>query len=145
MSRIILVLSAIISLVFISSGLHFFVSELNLPAIPLDYSINLPAHFLNNAPGPLPTSINGLDNTPSDNPLTNEGATLGRVLFYDVNLSQNRTISCASCHQAGNGFSDPGALSTGFEGGQTRRHSMTLSIPDIIKGEDFFGMNELLP
>lgn len=126
MSRIILVFSAIISLVLISSGLHLFVSELNLPSVPLDYSINLPAHFLNNAPGPLPTSINGLDNTPSDNPLTNEGATLGRVLFYDVNLSQNRTISCASCHQAGNGFSDPSTLSTGFEGGQTRRHSMTL-------------------
>jgi len=126
MSRKFLIVLVFVSLAFISSTFDIFVNELNLPAIPLDYSVNLPPHFLNNAPGPLPTSINGLDNTPADNPITNAGATLGRVLFYDVNLSQNRTISCASCHQAGNGFSDPNTLSFGFEGGHTRRHSMTL-------------------
>ena len=32
------------------------------------------------------------DNVPADNPITNEGASLGRVL-YDTELSQNRTIS----------------------------------------------------
>lgn len=37
------------------------------------------------------------DNT-TINPITNEGATLGRVLFYDKNLSLNNTIACASCH-----------------------------------------------
>lgn len=34
-----------------------------------------------------------------NNPLTDIGATLGRVLFYDKNLSVNNTVSCASCHQ----------------------------------------------
>ncbi len=127
MRRRFIVVYALMSVVFVSSTLHIYFSELNLPVVPLNYSINLPPHFLNNAPNsPLPTSINGLDNTPADNPMTNEGATLGRVLFYDVNLSQNRTISCASCHQAGNGFSDPAILSSGFNGGHTRRHSMTL-------------------
>lgn len=126
MSRNLLIAGTFISILFISWTIDAFVTELNLPVVPLDYSITLPAHFLNNAPGPLPTSINGLDNTPANNPITNAGATLGRVLFYDRNLSQNRTISCASCHQAGNGFSDPTVLSTGFNGGQTRRHSMTL-------------------
>lgn len=106
---------------------NFSLSELNLPATPFDYSLNLPAYFFINAPNsPLPTSVNGLDNTPSNNPITNEGATLGRVLFYDVNLSLNRTISCASCHQQANGFSDPTIQSTGFNGGHTRRHSMTI-------------------
>jgi cytochrome c peroxidase len=126
MRRKLLVVLSLVSLAFMSSTIDTFITELNLPVIPLNYSINLPAHWLNNAPGPLPTSINGLDNTPANNPITNAGATLGRVLFYDRNLSQNRTISCASCHQAGSGFSDPGVLSTGFNGGQTRRHSMTL-------------------
>ncbi len=99
-----------------------------LPGTPYDYSsLNLPAHFTGNAPNsPLPTSINGLDNTPSDNPITDHGATLGRVLFYDKMLSANGSISCASCHQAVNGFSDPATLSIGFDGGTTGRHSMTL-------------------
>lgn len=102
-------------------------SELNLPATPFDYaSLQLPNHFTINAPGPLPTSVNGIDNTPVTNPITNHGATLGRVLFYDKKLSSNGTISCASCHQQQKGFSDDAVLSIGFQGGLTGRHSMTL-------------------
>jgi len=36
------------------------------------------------------------DNT-GTNAITDEVATLGRVLFYDKNLSANNTVSCASC------------------------------------------------
>lgn len=104
------------------------ISELNLPETPYDYtSLNLPSHLTTNVPGqPLPTSINGTDNTPLDNPITNAGATLGRVLFYDKKLSANGTISCASCHKQEKGFSDDAILSIGFDGGLTGRHSMTL-------------------
>ena len=104
------------------------VSEINLPDEPFDYtSLNLPAHFTNNVPGAnLPTSINGTDNTPTNNQITNDGATLGRVLFYDKKLSANGTIACASCHQQDKGFSDDAVLSLGFAGGTTGRHSMTL-------------------
>lgn len=103
-------------------------SILNLPNEPYDYmNLNLPSHFINNVPGqPLPTSVNGIDNTPADNPITNDGATLGRVLFYDKKLSANGTISCASCHKQDKGFSDDEVLSIGFDGGITGRHSMTL-------------------
>jgi cytochrome c peroxidase len=103
-------------------------SSLNLPASPFDYeALDLPSHFTTDVPGaPLPTSINGTDNTPSDNPITNEGATLGRVLFYDKQLSANGTVACATCHVQEKGFSDGAILSIGFEGGFTRRHSMTL-------------------
>jgi cytochrome c peroxidase len=31
---------------------------------------------------------------------------LGEVLFFDKNLSQNRTQSCATCHNPNNGFTD---------------------------------------
>jgi cytochrome c peroxidase len=100
---------------------------LNLPETPLDYeSLILPNHFLVNAGGPLPTSIDGTDNTPDTNPITNDGATLGRVLFYDKKLSANETKSCASCHKQNKGFSDDAVLSRGFDGGTTGRHSMTL-------------------
>jgi cytochrome c peroxidase len=66
------------------------------------------------------------DNMPENNPITPWGATLGRVLFYDKNLSKNNTISCGSCHVQANGFSDTEVLSKGFEGGLTDRHSMAL-------------------
>lgn len=103
-------------------------SVIDLPAEPFDYvNLNLPSHFVNDMPGqPLPTSINGLDNTPVDNPITNEGASLGRVLFYDKSLSASGTISCASCHKQDKGFSDDAVLSMGFDGELTGRHSMTL-------------------
>jgi cytochrome c peroxidase len=35
----------------------------------------------------------------TNNPLTSDGFTLGRKLFYDVRLSRDNTISCGSCHQ----------------------------------------------
>jgi cytochrome c peroxidase len=102
--------------------------RLSLPATPFDYAtLNLPEHFTLDVPGqPLPTSVNGLDNTPSDNPVTNDGATLGRVLFYDKKLSANETVACASCHIQALGFSDDATFSLGFEGRRTDRHSMTL-------------------
>lgn len=59
------------------------------------------------------------------NAITDAGATLGRVLFYDKNLSSNNTISCASCHKQGFAFSDTNVASTGVNG-TTGRHSMRL-------------------
>lgn len=42
---------------------------------------------------------------------------LGEQLFFDVNLSWNRTTSCATCHDPARGFADPrGAASPGDDG-----------------------------
>ena len=91
---------------------------LNLPAQPFNYANPpLPAHLLLNQ------SLN-IINTPADNPITNWGATLGRVLFYDKNLSKNGTVACASCHKQDHGFGDSEQFSEGFNGGRTKRHSM---------------------
>ncbi len=65
------------------------------------------------------------DNTPADNPITDQGATLGRVLFHDKRLSRNDTISCASCHIQSLGFGDTATASIGVNG-TTGRHSMRL-------------------
>uniref|UniRef100_UPI004049B61C cytochrome-c peroxidase n=2 Tax=Flavobacterium sp. TaxID=239 RepID=UPI004049B61C len=59
------------------------------------------------------------------NAITDKGATLGRVLFYDVNLSSNNTISCASCHIQSVAFGDSEVASIGVNG-STNRHSMRL-------------------
>jgi hypothetical protein len=66
------------------------------------------------------------DNTPAGNRATDAAATLGRVLFYDRQLSVNNTISCASCHQQAQGFGDPRRFSLGFAGGATTAHAMRL-------------------
>lgn len=95
-------------------------AALNLPATPFVYASQpLPLYF--NSP-PIQAQIN----TPVDNAVTDWGATLGRVLFYDKKLSINNSISCASCHAQANGFSDTAVLSKGFAGGLTGRHSMSL-------------------
>lgn len=101
----------------------------SLPAQMFDYvsyaTTNLPSHY---SGGPVANA----DTTPDAgspggaNPITNAGATLGRVLFYDRRLSVNNNTSCASCHRQMNGFADPDKFSTGFAGGKTGRHGSAL-------------------
>ena len=94
-------------------------STLNLPATPYRYArAELPAHFRESGPN--------RDNTPPGNPVTDDGATLGRVLFYDTRLSANNTTSCGSCHVQAHAFADPKPFSKGFHGGLTDRRAMPL-------------------
>ena len=65
------------------------------------------------------------NNTPANNAITDAGATLGRVLFYDKRLSRNNTVSCSSCHQQAHAFADSAIASAGVAG-TTGRHSMRL-------------------
>ena len=77
----------------------------------------------NYANQPVPNYINK-DNT-AGNPITDRGATLGRVLFHDKRLSRNDTVSCSSCHLQAHAFSDTAIASSGVNG-TTGRHSMRL-------------------
>lgn len=76
------------------------------------------------------------DNT-NTNPITDAGATLGRVLFYDVNLSIDNTISCAHCHKQEFAFGDTAAASSGVAG-FTPRHSMRLVNSRFATEQRFF-------
>lgn len=106
-----------------------------LPTATADYvkyaTTDLPNHFKTQP-------LVGLKNTPANNQITNAGATLGRVLFYDERLSHNDGVSCASCHKQENDFSDPLTKSIGFEGGETNRHSMGLSNGAYYANGKFF-------
>ena len=104
---------------------------LRLPEQPYAYTPELPAHFAQ-------PNVLAADNTPMNNPVTDDGATLGRVLFYDRNLSANRSTSCASCHQQSNGFGDSARFSRGFAGGRTARHSMGLTNARFYTNGAFF-------
>jgi len=63
---------------------------------------------------------------PSDNPLTVEGISLGRHLFWDPILSKDSTMACAGCHAPNLGFGDDSETSIGVEGVAGKRNSMPL-------------------
>jgi cytochrome c peroxidase len=87
--------------------------SLNLPELPEKYTANLPQHLTNSG---LSAPI-----------INSDEATLGRVLFYDKNLSSDGTISCASCHKQEIGFSDDRRVSVGVESREGTRNSIALS------------------
>ncbi len=60
---------------------------------------------------------------PADNPPTVETIALGRRLYYDTQLSLDRSISCASCHEPAAGFADPRPVSVGVGGKTGTRNS----------------------
>lgn len=80
---------------------------------PTPYQLEIPSHF--------PDMI-----IPEDNPMTEEGVTLGRKLFYEKMLSGDNSMACANCHAPQNAFSDPNQFSEGIDGIQGTRNSMAL-------------------
>jgi cytochrome c peroxidase len=106
---------------------------LHLPDEPYRYAnVELPAHFKT-------LVVRRFNNTPKDNPITDAGATLGRVLFYDTRLSANNTVSCGSCHQQKHAFTDPRRYSKGFDGKDGERHAMPLvNVRDYLNGRFFW-------
>lgn len=114
-----------------------FAADLVTPTLPTtlfaysDATSPLPRHFTN-------ANVAALDNTPATNAVTDAGATLGRVLFYDRRLSVNDRVACASCHVQAHGFADTARLSRGFAGGLTGRHSMALTNARWYQNGRFF-------
>ncbi|WP_151087482.1 cytochrome-c peroxidase [Hymenobacter baengnokdamensis] len=80
---------------------------------PTAYALTLPAGF--------PTPV-----IPADNPLTNEGVALGRMLFYEKALSSTGIMSCSSCHQQSKSFTDGLPLAVGVDGVANPRGTMSL-------------------
>ena len=85
---------------------------LNIENDKIDYVVELPQHMTRL--GMRSPNIN------------NNKALLGRVLFYDKQLSKNLSVSCASCHKQELAFSDDKAFSEGFDGELTLRNSLAL-------------------
>ncbi len=63
---------------------------------------------------------------PIDNRTTTESIALGRKLFYDVRLSRNNSLSCASCHNPALRFADGLAVAKGIDGQLGTRNTPTL-------------------
>jgi cytochrome c peroxidase len=73
----------------------------------------------------------------ADNPVTVEGAALGKQLFFDPVLSRDSSTSCASCHRPEKAFSDaPNRFSKGVSGRLSIRN--TPSLQNLAWYRDFF-------
>ena len=79
-------------------------------------------------------------NDPLGNPLTDRGALLGRVLFYDRHLSINQAIRCATCHKPARAFTDDQRFSPGFNGTDrtTFRTMSLLNVRFYAAGQAFW-------
>jgi cytochrome c peroxidase len=96
-------------------------------AIKVAFGTNIdPTNLANYANQGKPAYLNPVKDNTGGNTITNPKATLGRVLFYDKNLSIDNSISCGSCHKQQFAFSDTAVASKGVAGGVTARHAMRL-------------------
>lgn len=97
------------------------------------YDLDIPAGF--------PTLLN----IPEDNPMTVEGVNLGRYLFYDGRIaghdSDEKLISCASCHLQEHAFTigEPRPSPHGIEGDPT--HHGMLPLINLVWNPGTFGWN----
>jgi cytochrome c peroxidase len=72
---------------------------------------------------------------PAGNPLTATKAYLGKVLFWDEQMSSTRTVSCGTCHHSNSGGTDPrsaAAGSTSFNPGPDGLFETTQPSDDIL-------------
>lgn len=113
-------------------------STFNFPSLPQDYEVHTePPH----AQSP---------NTSVSDP---DAVRLGRVLFYDKNLSVDGTVSCASCHQQGYAFGDNRPRSIGVGDRETLRNTIPMgtflnylpyhTIPNGLNHRPLLGWDEL--
>jgi cytochrome c peroxidase len=63
---------------------------------------------------------------PADNPVTAAKVELGKQLYFDVRLSKDDTISCATCHDPRTGFAEPKPVSEGVGHAKGARNAPTV-------------------
>ena len=110
-----------------------------LPTTPYVYEQEMPAHILLPGSG----AYYGQDPIPEFVNVTDDKATLGRVLFYDTRLSLHDDLSCGSCHLQERSFADDRQFSEGI--GMTATVRNTPNINDLgwrVANAFFWDMRE---
>ena len=87
----------------------------SLRALPALLGLALVAATTGEVPLPIPEGVLP-PAIPDDNPLTPSKVELGKKLYFDVRLSKQGNISCASCHSPEAGFADPRGKKTSAGG-----------------------------
>jgi len=73
-----------------------------------------------------------------ENPMTLEKIKLGKKLFFDKNLSLNRDISCASCHEIKKGGADSKPTAIGHKTQENPSHLNTPTVLNTAYSRHFF-------
>src|SRR5438067_1943596 len=63
---------------------------------------------------------------PAGNPISAAKVELGRLLFFDKRLSSDGSLSCASCHDPANAFTDHNSVARGLAGKTGTRNAPTI-------------------
>src|SRR5262245_59822309 len=63
---------------------------------------------------------------PDENPMSAEKVALGRLLYFDKRLSNDDSVSCATCHDPSHGWAEPRKTSTGIGGQVGGRNAPTV-------------------
>ena len=74
----------------------------------------------------LPQGLDVFLPVPENNQLTADKVELGRELFFDNQLSRDRSTSCATCHLPEKAFTDGLPISVGINDAQGRRNAPSL-------------------
>ena len=118
--RIILVISIIISSIFAEVSLRQKALDKGLKSIPKDFK----------------TLITQVDDP--NNPLNIPKILLGKKLFFDKNLSKDRTIACASCHDIKKGGEDSIPTAIGYKKQKNPKHLNTPTVLNTAYSKHLF-------
>ena len=93
----------------------------------------------------LPTGLSaGEFHVPADNPMSKDKVDLGRTLFFDVRLSRDNTVSCATCHSPQNAFTDSRRVSRGIDSKAGDRNAPTIINRAFSREQNWDGHAESL-
>src|ERR1051325_36130 len=77
----------------------------------------------------LPTGLSAVEwrrRIPANNPMTLAKVELGQMLYFDKRLSIDGTVSCATCHDPANAFTDHNAIAVGVSNRGGTRNTPTI-------------------
>ena len=118
--RFILLVSLLFISLFSSDKLRQKALSKGLRSVPLDFEI-------------LKAQVDD-----DNNPMTLQKIELGRKLFNDKNLSLDRTISCASCHDIKRGGEDSISTAIGYKKQKNPSHLNTPTVLNSAYSKHFF-------
>ena len=118
--RFILFCSLLFSSLFSNDDLREKALSKGLKSIPLDFEI-------------LKFQVDD-----ENNPMSLQKIELGRKLFNDKNLSLDRTISCASCHDINKGGEDSIPTAIGYKKQKNPKHLNTPTVLNAAYSKHFF-------
>ena len=120
-----------VTITFVVVALIVLLPFLIKKSTPVLTDVQLRERALSTTFKPVPKTYEGLlkvvDNP--ENPMSKEKIALGKELFFDTILSQDRTINCASCHILEEGGDDNMPTAIGFQGQANPSH---LNSPTVL-------------